>query len=198
MTNHSAWPQPATAATVLLAVSALALGACATSAPTSAPVSVPSEQQAAGQEVAGSDTLELVNAALETPSAISEAPDGGDRPGLRARLLRALHATWVTDSTQGPVTHHAIRGDVTAVSDTSITVRAKDGVSMTFAVGADTKVRARVAGTGKGVRGTDSTIGAVTVGSTALVTGVGTATPTARAVVHLTPAAPKPSPTATS
>ena len=204
MTNHTAWRQPATAATVLLAVSALALGACTTSAPTSTSVStsVQGEQQVAAQdgrqEAAGSDTIELVNAALDTPAVVGETPDGGDRPGLRARLLRALHATWVTDSKQGPVTHQAIRGDVTAVSATSITVTAKDGVSMTFTVGADTRVRARVAGTGRGVKGTDSTIGAVTIGSKALVTGVGTATPTARAVVHLTPASPKPSPTATS
>ena len=201
MTNHTAWRQPATAATVLLAVSALALGACTTSAPTSTSVSVSGEPEVATQEAAGSETIELVNAALDTPAVVGETPDGGDRPGLRARLLRALHATWVTDGKQGPVTHQAIRGDVTAVSATSITVTAKDGVSMTFTVGADTRVRARVAGTGrgvKGVKGTDSTIGAVTIGSKALVTGVGTATPTARAVVHLTPASPKPSPTATS
>ena len=198
MTNHAAIRTPtATTAALLLAVSAAALGACSTTATTSAPTS--GGPSVTAQEGAGSDTFELVNAAaLDVAATTVDAPDDGDRPGLRARLLRALHATWVTAGAQGPVTHQAIRGDVTAVSATAITVKAEDGVSMTFAVSADTRVRARVAGGGKGVTGTDSTIGAVKVGAKALVTGVGTGTPTARAVIHLTAAPPRPSPSATS
>ncbi len=85
---------------------------------------------------------------------------------------------WVTNSKSGFVTHQAIRGDVTAVSGSSITVKAKDGFSLTFTVAADTKVRARANG-----KGTDSTIGAVKVGAKAVVTGLGATNPKARIVV---------------
>ena len=194
MTNHTAWLKPSATVAVLIALSSLALGACSKSDPSSA--DAPASQQVA-QDAIGADTVDLVNAAVDIPTGADQTPDGEGR-GIRARLLRALHATWVTTGQQGPVTHQAIRGDVTAVSATSITVRAKDGFTLTFAVTADTKIRARVEGSGKGLKGTDSTIGAVKVGTKALVTGVGTTTPTARVVVHLTAASTKPSPSATS
>jgi hypothetical protein len=204
MTNHTAWRKPSAAVAVLLALGSLTLGACSKTGPASS--FVPAGKQVAAQDATGadtgsassSDTVDLVHAAVDLPTTAGEAPEGADRKGLRARLLRALHATWVTDGPQGPVTHQAIRGDVTAVSATSITVKAKDGVSMTFAVTSATTVRARVAGSGKGVKGTDSTIGAVQVGAKALVTGVGASTPTARVVVHLTAAPKTASPSATS
>jgi hypothetical protein len=82
------------------------------------------------------------------------------------------------------------------VSKGSITVKAKDGFSQTFAIAADTKVRVRSNG-----KGADSTIGAVTVGAKALVTGVGATNPTARLVVFkVTTSQPggSPSPSATS
>jgi hypothetical protein len=194
MTNHTTRRTSAASVAVILGLSTLALGACSKTDPSAA--SAPASEQVSAQQASGSDTIDLVNAAAETPAA-GEAPNGADRRGLRARLLRALHATWVTESQQGPVTHQAIRGDVTAVSSTSITVKAKDGVSMTFAVTPDTKVRERIAGSGTGTKATASTIGAVTVGSKALVTGIGASSPTARVIVHVS-AAPKPSPSATS
>lgn len=113
-----------------------------------------------------------------------DLPLGGDevgadhRKGPRHHLLRALHAEWVTMGKDGPVTHQAIRGDVTAVSPTSITVKAKDGVSLTFTIDTDTKVRERKAG-----KGADSAIGDVTVGAKALVAGVGATAPEARWVI---------------
>jgi hypothetical protein len=200
MTNHTTRRTSAASVAVILGLSTLALGACAKTDPAAASsasaASAPASQQVSAQQASGSDTIDLVNAAAETPAA-GEAPNGSDRRGLRGRLLRALHATWVTESQQGPVTHQAIRGDVTAVSATSITVKAKDGVSMTFAVTPDTRVRERIAGSGKGTKATASTIGEVTVGSKALVTGVGASSPTARGIVHVA-AAPKPSSSATN
>jgi hypothetical protein len=111
-------------------------------------------------------------------------------------MLRALHATWVTEGASGPVTHQAVRGDVTAVSKSAITVEAKDGFSETFAVVAVTRVRVRSNG-----KGADATVGSVTVGARALVTGVGATNPTARLVVFKVTTSPRggsPSPSPTS
>lgn len=160
-----------------IGVGTLTLGACAKPDPTTTGVAAVGAAAAGGSADAGA--LELVNAAAQgAPQA------GGDKAGMRQRLLRALHATWVTDGKDGVVTHHAIRGEVTAVSPTSITVEAKDGVSMTFAVGADTKVRQRTLGQGR-TKGTDSTIGAVKVGIQTLVVGTGASGPTAQHVIFL-------------
>ena len=186
----------------VLVLGGLALGACsktdANGTATSA-IGAARVQHDATAAATDADSVDLVNAALETP-----AVDGttgadalqGDRKALRARLLRGLHGMWVTNSKSGFVTHQAIRGDVTAVSGGSITVKAKDGFSLTFTVAADTKVRARTNG-----KGADSTIGAVKVGSKALVTGLGATNPKARVVVFAaTTSQPgsSPSPSATS
>ena len=183
------------AATLLLG--SLALGACSkTDAPgTSRSVSGGASIQDSATD---SDTVDLVNAALETPATADPALAGpdGNRKRLRAKLLHALHATWVTDGAKGPVTHQAIRGEVTAVSGTSITVKAKDGFSLTFSVTKHTTVRQRAKG-----KGADSSIGAVKVGSKALVTGVGATSPTARFVAFrgaTPPPSGSPSPSATS
>jgi hypothetical protein len=182
----------------VLVLGSLALGACsktdATGTAASAIGAAPLAQSAAGTD---GDTIDLVSAAVETPATATVAQGGkGDRKGLRIRMMRALHGTWVTNSPTGPVTHQAIRGDVTAVSATSVTVKAKDGFSQTFAVSADTKVRVRADG-----KGADSTIAAVKVGAKALVAGVGATNPTAQVVVFkVTTSQPggSPSPSATS
>lgn len=165
-----------------LVLGSLTLGACSK---TDANGTAASAIGAASQQVGAAtdrDTIDLVSAAVQTPAADDTAQGAGtgavDRKGLRSRMLRALHATWVTEGKTGPVTHQAVRGEVTAVSATSITVKAKDGFSLTYTVGKDTKVRERSQG-----KGTDSTIGAVKVGARALVTGVGATNPTARVVV---------------
>jgi hypothetical protein len=91
------------------------------------------------------------------------------------------HGVWTTQGKDGkPVTHDAVHGDVTAVSGSSITVKAADGTSMTFAVTADTKVR--VAGAGKDQK---STIADVKVGEKAVVGGTGTSSLTATRVLDL-------------
>ncbi len=187
----------------VLVLGSLTLGACsktdANGTATSA-VGAGQVQHDATNAVSDADTVDLVDAALETPAVDSATPGAdarqGDRKALRTRLLRGLHGVWVTKSKSGFVTHQAIRGDVTAVSAGSITVKAKDGFSLTFAVAADTKVRARTNG-----KGADSTIGAVKVGSKALVTGLGATNPKARVVIFAaTTSQPgsAPSPSATS
>ncbi|WP_323097226.1 hypothetical protein [Intrasporangium sp. YIM S08009] len=185
-------PSTAVAAAVLLA-GGLALGGCSkdVSASSGAPVGA---GVAAPADVSGGDasTADLVDAALATPAVdtgtAADNPLGaGDHRGLRARLLRALHATWVTEGKAGPVTHQAIRGEVTAASGTSVTVKAKDGVSMTFSVTGDTRVRARANG-----KGTDSTATAIRIGDKAFVAGVGATNPQARVVVFRSGTATKP------
>jgi len=194
-------PSSAVAAAVLLA-GGLALGGCAKDVP--APTGAPAAASVAAQaDASGSDasTADLVDAALTTPAVdtgtSAETPLGaGDHRGLRARLLRALHATWVTDGKAGPVTHQAIRGQVTAASGTSVTVKARDGVSMTFTITGDTRVRARAHG-----KGTDSKSSAIHVGDKAFVAGVGATNPQARVVVFRSGTStppPAPSPSATS
>jgi len=194
----------------VLVLGSLALGACSktddTGTAASAIGAAPLQDAAATDAAAtDGDTIDLVSAAVDTPAVDDTAVDdttrgadsgAGDRKGLRARMLRALHGTWVTLGKTGPVTHQAIRGDVTAVSATSVTVKAKDGFSLTFAVAGDTRVRVRSNG-----KGADSTIGAVKVGAKALVAGIGATNPTARVVVFkVTTSQPggSPSPTATS
>jgi hypothetical protein len=85
-----------------------------------------------------------------TPSGSPTAPDGRDRDGHRGhraghRLFRGLYGEWVArgerDGTY--VTVLGVRGEVTAVGATSVTIKAEDGFSATFAVGADTRVRGR-------------------------------------------------------
>ena len=182
----------------VLVLGSLALGACsktdATGTAASAIGAAPLEQDVAATD---GDTIDLVSAAVETQATADAAQGGtGDRKGLRVRMMRALHGTWVTDSPTGPVTHQAIRGDVTAVSATSVTVKAKDGFSQTFAVSGDTRVRVRANG-----KGANSTIGAVKVGAKALVAGVGATNPTARVVVFKVMTSQpggSPSPSATS
>jgi hypothetical protein len=95
------------------------------------------------------------------------------------RLGRAVHAQWVArGKDKSFITHDAIRGDVTAVSVTSISVKAADGVTQTYAVTADTVVRIKGAG-----KGTTGAIGKVHSGDRVLVVGTGTTTLTANHVL---------------
>ena len=129
-----------------------------------------------------SSTASAASPAADTAGAL---PAGKDGRRVRVALLRTLHAEWVTRAAKGGtgyVTHHAIRGEVTAVSATSITVKAQDGVSQTFAVGKDTVVRSHPVGSGRS-KGTASSIGQVHTGDKALVIGTGAGSLTATAVV---------------
>ncbi len=93
-------------------------------------------------------------------------------------LRRALHGEWVTKKGTGTVTHEAIRGSVTAVSATSVTVKAADNVSMTFSVTSATKIHVRAAG-----KGTTGTIAQVKSGAKVFVLGTGTTSLTATQIL---------------
>src|SRR5262245_43427732 len=107
---------------LVFGASAATLGGCAKPADSGA--ADPSSLQ---QAVADSDTIDLVDATVEAAPVLAgqagqagEAGQAGqlaklDPRALRVRLLRALHGTWVTQGQNGPVTHQAIRGEVTAV-----------------------------------------------------------------------------------
>jgi hypothetical protein len=137
--------------------------------------------------IAGVGSAALATSGTSAPSPSSTSSSAPSATGKAAAkhkehdaLRRALHAQWVTKAKGGKsfVTHDAIRGSVTAVSPTSITVTAADKRSQTFHVTSATKVRIRT--NGKGAKGT---IAQVHKGNTAVVTGTGTSTLTARGIV---------------
>jgi len=102
-----------------------------------------------------------------------------------AHLRGVQHGEWVTkDKTGAFVTREAIHGSITAVSASSITVKAQDGVSLTFAVTADTKVRVRATDkAAQKAKGTDAKITDVKAGQQAVVSGTGKGSLTAGHVV---------------
>jgi hypothetical protein len=98
-----------------------------------------------------------------------------------ARLLRHVaHGEVVIDGKDGFVTHDVIVGTVTSVSPTSITVRAADNTSETYAVTKDTRVRVL----GDRSRGLSS-IDDIATGDHVGVAGTGTSTLTAKHVLKL-------------
>jgi hypothetical protein len=127
----------------------------------------------------GTSAAELSGATLASATSGLPARDGRRAGQL---LRRAAHGQWVSrDRKTGRwVTHDAIRGSVTAVSATSITVKAPDNVSETFAVGSGTTVRQRQAG-----KSSDSTIAAVHTGDDVVVLGTGSGTFTATRIVDV-------------
>jgi len=159
--------------------------------------------------VLGAGTAALATAGHSSPgpsaSAASSAPGkaapgglagpgakgrgNGHRPELRA-LGRALHGQWVTrdrDNASAFVTHNAIRGEVTAVSAGSITVKAQDGFSQTYAVTDATKVRLRKGKPGKGQgAGAAGSIADVHTGDKVAVAGTGATSLTAQHIVAVT------------
>ncbi len=105
----------------------------------------------------------------------SEGRHGGDHGGMDAGrhggpMGEALHGEIVVKAEDGTITtERMVSGTVTAVSGTSITVKAEDGYVGTFAVNADTEVH-----TGLPQRGQAPTTGSITdvsVGDVARVRG---------------------------
>jgi preprotein translocase subunit YajC len=84
-------------------------------------------------------------------------------------LRRGLHGALVTKSKDGYVVHSGIRGTVSSVSATAITVKAADGYSQTLSLTKQTRVRERPA-SGKG-RGTKGTVSDVKSGDKVAVVG---------------------------
>ncbi len=137
-----------------LLVAAAGTAFAAESAPTNPPTAAP--------------TAALTTAPTSAPTAAPTASPAGH--GDAHRLFRGEYAQWTTfdPKTNTSTVHDAIRGSVTAVSSSSITVKAADGTAQTYAVGADTKVHAK--GDTKAAPGT---IGQVKVGDRTVVVGTG-------------------------
>jgi hypothetical protein len=119
-----------------------------------------------------------------TPGATTAAGQHGKGAHKQGRkngrmLLRKLaHGQIVVKTKQGFVTHDLIRGTVTAVSPTSITVESLDKKSETFTITKATKVRVRSGGAAA-----LSSIDKVAKGDHVFVGGTGTSTVTAKHVI---------------
>lgn len=99
---------------------------------------------------------------------------GGGMHGMRGPgpLGEALHGELVVKAEDGTIsTVRQVRGTVTAVSSTSITVEAEDGYTATFAITADTEVRVGLPQRGADPQESTSTIADVAVGDVAHVHG---------------------------
>lgn len=152
------------AVTVVLAVGLVA--AVAVPAISAAQSSGPPSTAAAGATIAGTSTAgELAN---DAPSAADLGLGSSDAApaALRARIAalgRVLRGDLTVLRPDGTtMVIHEERGRITAVSASSITVKGADGVSATFAVTADTKVRVRLRA---------ATIGDLKVGDRATIFG---------------------------
>jgi uncharacterized NAD(P)/FAD-binding protein YdhS len=133
-----------------------------------------------GAAVLGAGTAALAASGSPGSSAAAPAQHAHHTHGQRGFAMRALHGTWVTgDASKGFVTHDEIRGQVTGVSATSISVKAADGTAETFSISSATKVHVRADGTKPG------TISEVKLGDRAIVVGTGMTSLTAKHVVDL-------------
>jgi hypothetical protein len=118
-------------------------------------------------------------AATGSPTAATAAPAAHKFHARHGHAeTRAIHGQWVTQHGTKLITHDEIRGAVTAVSSTSISVKAADGVTEKYVVGAGVKVHLKADG-----KGTAGTISQVKVGDHVAVTGTGTGPLTARRVL---------------
>ena len=130
---------------------------------------------------------------LLDPPANTSTPEAVKKEAVKKtavnRIRRAVHATWVTQNKETRVftTHDAIRGLVTAVSPTSITVRSADQVTQTYLVNPGTKVFARALRTAPeaAAHRTTASISDVRTGDPVFVGGTGTTTLTAIRVVDI-------------
>jgi len=130
---------------------------------------------------AGGTALALTGSDGPTGSPAKSGSYAGQLGHGKARLLKRLqHAEIVTKNAKGFVTHELIKGTVTDVSATSITVQAADKTSETFTVNGDTKVRVRSGG-----KGSASSIDKVAKGDQVFVAGIGASSPTAKHVVDI-------------
>lgn len=129
---------------------------------------------------AGTAAFAATGTATPTPSpSTSSAPNTSattaakNHPRLR-RIRRSVHATWVTENakTKTFTTHDTIRGQVTSVSATSITVQAADNLTETYGVTQATKVHTRALKSA-------ASISDVRAGDPVFVGGTGTSTLTA-------------------
>ncbi len=103
---------------------------------------------------------------------------GGDHAGMGIGRGRALHSTaTIKDSTGAFVNLASIQGSITAVSATSITVKAADDFTATYVINASTKVHTDAK--------KNSTIADVAIGQTAEVRGTSTGSTLTADHVHV-------------
>ena len=125
-----------------------------------------------------------------SPSTSSAKNKHNGQRGHRNKLLRHLaHGQFVTTGKDGKtITHDVIHGTVTSVSTSSITVRAADAKSETFAVDKDTKIRERTAarrGSGDKPSRSDAAIGDLAKGDQVIVLGTGATKYVAKHIVEI-------------
>lgn len=172
-------------------VAAVAVGATAVAAPALAGASTPGTSAATTTAAAPAATSAAPSAPAAPPSAASRQPGKaaerahpGHRQGGAGRAFKGVHAEWVTrgkDATY--VTHQGIRGEVTATSSASVTVKAPDGHTATFTLAGSTRLRIR--GAGQGVAGSVKDIHA---GDRVVVVGTGADRPVATHLLDRGPA----------
>jgi hypothetical protein len=135
--------------------------------------------------IIGAGTAALATSGDTSGSGGTAHSAGNHRPLRRELARHAVHGQVVTHNAKnGYVTHDAIRGTVTAVSSSSLTVKASDGYVETFTIGKQTHVRLRTAGTRGGKPGTISDVKTgATVGVLGRVPEKSTANPTATIVL---------------
>ncbi len=93
------------------------------------------------------------------PSSTSSAKAKAHHHAAALTRLKSLeHAEWVTGNGTKNVTHDAIKGTVSAISPSSVVVKAADGTSMTFRLDAQTKLVLRENGKGSAKKGTASEV----------------------------------------
>ena len=128
-------------------------------------------------------------AAVPTMLAASAPPAAGpsvddvllapDRPARVGRIMRGDATMLKRDGTT--MTVHFERGEISAASATSVTIKGADGVSTTFAIGADTRIRsARQPATAAGLK----------VGGLAAAIGTPSGSGYDALLIRLRPAAP--------
>jgi hypothetical protein len=156
----------ASAAAVVIGGAGTAAFAAGTDTPTPSATSTSSasQQPASGPATSG-------------PATKTDSPRT-NKARANNRLRGAVHATWVSKNKKSGefTTHAAIRGQVTALSATSITVRAADRVTETYVLTSATKVRSRA-------KKAATSITDIKTGDPVLVMGTGTTTLTASRVV---------------
>ncbi len=156
--------------TVSLTVGSIALGAVLATGLTGlaqADDSVTSTPSAASGQVQGLGDGARMGGRHDGPGGMH------GRPGMGGPGGEALHGEFVVKAADGTITTmREVHGTVTAVSSSSITVKAEDGYSATFAIDEDTDVRTGLPdrNSAPDAESTD-TIADVTVGDVARVHG---------------------------
>ena len=93
---------------------------------------------------------------------------GGGRGGMHLGAGTPVHGIMVTQDSSGAfVTAQSVHGTVTAISATSITVKAADGFTATYVINGDTDMH---------IAGTTGSASSITAGNEVMVMGTGTGT----------------------